>query len=163
MELTEIRDVVRGALLAAMNNDDDGVYQHVGKLFEPDAGPGDCLVFVLSLIEMDARLHGVEHMREHNQDMFAVPRVARMDPDGTLVPTELSEAPLGISTYIRLKAAWINQDADITHALWQVLVDMVQSDDPVLFERGSEAITQCMAQALHDTSVAVLHSTRNAN
>ncbi len=143
MDHTEVQELAERALQAAIRYDQAEVNAACQPILE-EGDPGHIFLWVLGMATVATQGH------PRGQDVWVhQPMVARYNPaTGDVEDVPIDQAPLGVATYSRIAAAWMNDDKDSAHAAFTVLVKQADQD-------GGEQIGVCMSQALQQAAARV--------
>lgn len=137
MTTEELQRLGRDALRAAVRHDGQAVAGAMEPLFSERCGPGECLAWTFGMIAV--AMHPMRKGQATLMGGIAQPGLFRVGTDGQPADqVNPEQAPVGIGTYVRLAACWLNDDDDTAIALFKALVDR---DD-------IEGIVECMQYAL---------------
>lgn len=144
MEPQEVKQRAQEAIDAAVLLDRPAVEKAVVSILE-EASPADLFIWVLSMVVVTT-----EDILRGDPHAVARAGVVRLNcATGRMEPAPIDEAPLGVSTYARICAAWINDDCQAAHAAWTVLFRHAETD-------GGEQVGVCMSEALQAAARRVI-------
>jgi hypothetical protein len=138
--LARLQELTVASLEAAVLQDEQAVWAAVSQLVDPTGpyGPREALAWVVTML----RVH-LGDVQGHPG--IAMPLAIAVEPDGTQHNVPVDEAPPGVRTYVRIGAAWANDDPEAVADLWTALV----------LSRDVEQILLCMRTALMDAAATV--------
>lgn len=137
MEPDQIQAIAQTCLDAAVQRDMDTVSEAIRPLFFEPGGPGNSFAWTICMVHVVTTAH--RQMAPDGAEAVAVPLVGRREKDGSVTLLNPDDAPVYVGAFVRMCAAYVNDDEDMAMAVWGSLLDR---DD------GGKELTACMSYAL---------------